>query len=179
MSSDKTRSADNQQVREKISDKYLAGFVDGEGCFYVGFGKREDLPLKWQILTEFRLSQNPSGKNILEAFSKKLGCGIIKRNHPKNIKDKTWVLVVKNRDDLNYKIIPFFQKNILYSQKWQDFLIFKQVLRLIKLKRHLNKKGFSQIVNLVFSSKKATKKRYRESELLKPQRLYARSRNFD
>lgn len=163
---EKARSADNQQVRKKISDEYLAGFVDGEGCFYVGFSKRKDLPLKWQIITEFRLSQNPSGKNVLEFFRFRFRCGIIKRNHPKNPKDKTWVLVVRNRNDLNKKIIPFFRKHYLHSQKQQDFLIFSKVLRAIKAGKHLYKEGFSQIVNLVFSSTRITKKRYSKSELL-------------
>ena len=166
MSSKKVRSADNQQVSQKISDEYLAGFVEGEGCFYVGFSKREDLPLGWQIITEFRLSQNPGGKNILEFFRKKLNCGIIKRNHPKNPKDQTWVLVVRNRDDLKNKIIPFFQKHPLHSQKWQEFLVFSRVLKLIEKRRHLTKEGFKRVVRLVFSLPRKTKKRYLSSELL-------------
>jgi hypothetical protein len=46
MSSKNAAPADNQQtIRRKISDEYLAGFVDKERCFYVGFSKRKDLPL--------------------------------------------------------------------------------------------------------------------------------------
>lgn len=166
MSSKKVWSADNQQVSQKISDEYLAGFVEGEGCFYIGFSKRGDLPLGWQIITEFRLSQNPGGKNILEFFRKRLDCGIIKRNHPKNPKDQSWVLVVRNRNDLRKKIIPFFQKHPLHSQKRQEFLIFKKVLRLIEEKKHLNKEGFAKIVHLVFSLGRKTRKKYFPSELL-------------
>ena len=166
MSSKKVWSADNQQVSQKISDEYLAGFVEGEGCFYIGFSKREDLPLKWQIITEFRLSQNPGGKSILETFKKRLGCGIIKRNHPKNPKDQTWVLVVRDRNDLKNKIVPFFQKHPLHSQKWQEFLVFNRVLKLIEERKHLTKKGFKRVVRLVFSLPRTTKKRYLASELL-------------
>src|SRR3990167_5053964 len=87
MSSKKALDADNQQaIENKVSNEYLSGFVDGEGCFYVGFGKREDLPLKWQIITEFHLSQNPGGKNVLEEFSRRLGCGYLKP-HELPIKD--------------------------------------------------------------------------------------------
>ena len=71
MSSKNALDADNQQaIENKISNEYLSGFVDGEGCFYVGFGKREDLPLKWQVITEFHLSQNPGGKMFLKNLPK-------------------------------------------------------------------------------------------------------------
>ena len=64
--SENSTLADNQQVRKKINDDYFVGFVDGEGCFYVGFSKRNDLPIPWQIITEFHVSQNPGSKNVLE-----------------------------------------------------------------------------------------------------------------
>ena len=124
-SSDNAQYADNQQVSEKtkISDEYFAGFVDGEGCFYVGFSRREDLPLKWQVITEFHLSQNPKGLNVLEGFRNRLGCGYIKPNHPKSSRDKSWVLVVKDRKDLKEKVIPFFKEHSLHSGKQFDFEI--------------------------------------------------------
>jgi len=40
-----------------------------------------------------------------------LGCGYLKPNHVKSKKDKSWVLIVKDRKDLNRKIIPFFEKH--------------------------------------------------------------------
>lgn len=159
--------ADNQQTnRKKISDEYLSGFVDGEGCFYVGFSRRNDLPLKWQILTEFHLSQNPGGRNLLEEFKKRLNCGYLKPNHAKNPKDRSWVLVIKNREDLKKKLIPFFTKNPLHSQKQQEFIIFAKVLNLIKRNKHLQKEGFHEIVKLVFSLLRTTHKRYSKKILL-------------
>jgi len=160
--------ADNQQVTKgrRISDEYLAGFVDGEGCFYVGFSKRDDLPLKWQVITEFHLSQNPGGKNILELFQERLGCGYIKPNHPKNPKDKSWVLIVKDRGDLREKLIPFFTKHTLHSQKKDDFLVFAQVLEIINSREHLTREGFEKIVKLVFQLPKTNLKRYSKEILL-------------
>ena len=160
--------ADNQQVtrERKISNEYFSGFVDGEGCFYVGFSKRDDLPLKWQIITEFHLSQNLGGKNILEAFQRRLGCGYIKLNHPKNPKDKSWVLVVKDRRDLKERLIPFFKKYPPHSQKRYDFLTFARVLEIIGKREHLKPEGFRKIVNLVFKLSKSSAKRYSKEELL-------------
>ncbi|HZE87211.1 MAG TPA: LAGLIDADG family homing endonuclease [Methylomirabilota bacterium] len=160
-------SADNQQAtRKEVSDEYFAGFTDGEGCFYVGFSKRNDLPLKWQVITEFHVSQNPGGKNLLEAFRQRLGCGYLKPNHAKSLKDKSWVLIIKDRIDLREKLIPFFKKNLLYTGKQQDFVIFKKVLEIIEQGKHLQKEGLEEILNLVFSSKRITNKRYSKEMIL-------------
>lgn len=167
MSSDNELSADNQQAtRKEISDEYLAGFTDGEGCFYVGFSKRNDLPLKWQIITEFHLSQNPSGRNLLEAFRKRLNCGYLKPNHAKSIKDRSWVYIIKDRKDLKEKLIPFFRRNPLITGKQKDFEIFVKVLGIIDQGRHLRKEGLSEIVNLVFNTQRITKKRYSRELIL-------------
>jgi hypothetical protein len=167
MASKNVLSADNQQAtRKNVSDEYLAGFTDGEGCFYVGFSKRDDLPLKWQVITEFHVSQNPGGKNLLEVFRQRLDCGYLKLNHPKSLKDKSWVLIVKNRRELTEKIIPFFKKNPLYTVKQQDFVIFTKVLDIIEQGKHLSKDGFKEIIELVFSSQKITNKRYSKEILI-------------
>lgn len=167
MLSDNVASADNQQAtKEEISNEYLAGFTDGEGCFYVGFSKREDLPMKWQVITEFHVSQNPGGKNVLEIFQKRLDCGYLKPNHEKNPKDKSWILLVKERKDLKEKVIPFFKKYKLHTTKKQDFSVFCKVLEIIEQKKHLNKAGFTEVVNLVFSLQRVTNKRYSKETLL-------------
>ena len=167
MSSDNVLSADNQQAtRKEISDEYLSGFTDGEGCFYIGFSKRLDLPLKWQVITEFHVSQNPGGKNVLEAFQKRLGCGYLKPNHAKSLRDKTWILIVKNRKELKERLIPFFQTHPLYTTKQYDFLAFVKVLDLIDQGKHLTKEGFHEIVDVVFSLQRITNKRYSKESLL-------------
>lgn len=38
-------SADNQQ--ERLDAKWIIGFVDGEGCFYVGLNKQQKMTLGW------------------------------------------------------------------------------------------------------------------------------------
>ena len=167
MSSDNVWSADNQQAtRKDISNEYFTGFSDGEGCFYVGFGKRNDLPLKWQIITEFHVSQNPGGKNVLEEFRKRLDCGYLKPNHANNPKDKSWILIVKDRKELEEKVIPFFKKYPLHTSKQKDFEIFTKVLDLIEKSEHLSKNGFRKIVELVFNTSRITNKRYSKEMLL-------------
>ena len=158
--------ADNQQVSKKIHDDYFSGFVDGEGCFYIGFSMRKDLPMKWQILTEFHVSQNPGSKNVLEALRMRLDCGYLKPNHLKSVSDKTWILIVKDKRDLLNKVIPFFDKHPLQTTKQFDYLIFKRVVQKIHEKSHLTKEGFREIVELVFSNQRKTRKWYSKETLL-------------
>jgi hypothetical protein len=49
---------------------------------------------------------------------------------------------------LNHVIIPHFDKYPLITQKRADFILFKQVVDLMKNKKHLTKEGLQQIVNL-------------------------------
>lgn len=164
MKRENSSSADNQQAN--IANEYLAGFVDGEGCFYVGFSRRSELPLGWQVITEFHLSQNPGGKNILEAFKERLGCGYLKPNHAKSFRDKSWVLIVKDRREIKEKLISFFGKYKLHSSKQKDLEIFEKVIEIIERKEHLTKDGFTKVVNLVFETTRITKKRYSREEIL-------------
>ncbi len=120
----------------------------------------------WQILTEFHVSQNPGSKNVLEALRKCLGCGYLKPNHPKSASDKTWIFIVKDKDDLREKVIPFFNKHPLQTTKQRDCEIFKLVVQAIHEKRHLTKEGFRDIVELVFSNQRETRKRYSKEMLL-------------
>ena len=67
MSSDNpTGEPDNQQGR---LDAYLSGFVDGEGTFSVTVTRRRDLSFGYQLVPEFRVSQNAERANVLRDFA--------------------------------------------------------------------------------------------------------------
>ena len=133
-----------------MDDHYIAGFVDGEGSFHIAFQRSQDVRLGWQAVPEFHLSQNVESKAVLERIRDRLGCGYLKVNHRFSQSDKTYVLVVRNRDDLCNKVVPFFRKFPLHTQKAKDFEIFVQVLEMMKQKNHLDVQGFVEIVNLAY-----------------------------
>ena len=144
-------SADNQQgsLDERLCN-YLAGFVDGEGTFHVGIHKRDQLKFGWQVYCEFHVSQNFDKVSILKEMRKVLGCGYVKPNH-RNSNDKTYVLVVRNQQDLMNKIIPFFEKYPFRSPKQKDFVKFARVIKMIDKGKHLRKKGLLEIAKIAFS----------------------------
>jgi len=104
-----------------MDNHYIAGFVDGEGSFHVAFQKNPSVKLGWQAVPEFQISQNWYAEQVLQLIQEKLDCGYIKPNHIKNERDRTLVFVVRNRNDLLQKIIPFFDKYPLYTEKKNDF----------------------------------------------------------
>lgn len=134
-----------------VPDSYFSGFVDGEGCFYVGIVPTKSNKNGFQIITEFHVSQNPRGRIVLDQFKSRLGCGYIKPNHKSSSDDISLVLVVKNHSDLVSSVIPFFTQNPLLSGKQNDFMKFKKVVEIISEGRHLLDEGFIQILDLAYS----------------------------
>ena len=47
---------------------YLAGFTDGEGCFYVGVHPTSNVTLGLQVIPEFHVSQNGERISVLRRF---------------------------------------------------------------------------------------------------------------
>jgi len=144
-------SADNQQgSQDEHLCNYLVGFVDGEGTFHVGIHKRSQVKTGWQVYCEFHVSQNYDKVSILKEMKRVLGCGYIKPNH-RNSTDKTYVLVVRNQQDLLKKVVPFFERYPFRSPKQKEFKRFAKVIRMVDKDNHLNKKGLIEIAKIAFS----------------------------
>ena len=77
-------------------------------------------------------------------------CGYVKANHAKNKKDATYVYVVRNRDDLIGKIIPFFEQNHLQTEKKNDFDRFAIIVRMMNDGMHRQKSGLRKILKLAY-----------------------------
>jgi len=55
---------------------------------------------------------------------------------------------VHSLGDITNVIIPHFKKYPLITQKYGDFIIFKNIVELINKGEHLNKNGIINIINL-------------------------------
>lgn len=143
---------------------YLAGFADGEASFSVSIKKLPTAKFGWVIDPEFQVYQHKENKIILEIFQKVLNCGKI---HPKSDNPDVLVYTVSNRRHLSEKVIPFFEKYKLLSNKWHDFLKFREIIRMMEMKEHLKEEGFKKIINIAFSMNKMGKQRkYSINEIL-------------
>ena len=156
-------SADHQQERpDEGLCQYIAGFVDGEGSFHIAIQRSRFTRLGLQIIPEFHVSQHPDRAEVLNLIQKALGCGYIKANHPGSIRDRTVVLVVRNRQDLVERVVPFFERFPLRSAKQREFETFAAIVQAMNRGEHLAKEGMTSILRKAFAMNGG---RYRKRKL--------------
>lgn len=126
----------------KINDKWLSGFIDGEGCFYVGINTNKTMILGKQVLPEFVITQHNRDVKVLHAIKDYLKCGIVKRNNK-----EVMCYIVRNLKHLNEIIIPFLDKNNLITSKKFNYIKFKWIVKkMINNKYHLSDIGLKKII---------------------------------
>lgn len=131
---------------EKLPGDYIAGFVDGEGCFALKFRRdvryeRKNKPTYFYWDIEFAVGLRGDDWPILERIKKTLSCGTL-------IMDKRGMAQysVNNLEDLLFKIVPFFEEHRLQAKKRFDFKLWKRALILLYKNRGL-KTGLSTTGN--------------------------------
>lgn len=129
-------------------DGYIAGYVDGEGCFSIAVQRNATSRLGFQLLPEFHVSQNGDRREVLELIRQRLGCGYIK---PNSKRDRALVYVVRERRALLDAVIPFFEQVPLISSKRLDFERFGQVVRDMDRRLHLTSAGFADLLAIALS----------------------------
>ena len=140
--SDNPSGADNQQ--ERLSTDWVVGFVDGEGCFFVGVNRQPSMRIGWQVLPEFRVVQHERDVALLEQLRQFFGCGQITTNHGDRKE-----LRIRGVKELSERVVPFFQAHPLRTVKRSSFDCFAEVIALMKAGTHLTPEGLSKIRQLV------------------------------
>ena len=113
---------------ENALSVYIAGFADGDGSFNVSFRKRDDYSIGWKINPSFSIAQRD--RILLQLFQKQLNCGKIRKGSSEGI----YYLKVLDLNDLRTKIVPFFKKYPLLSEKGREkFQKFYKTLDLLSL----------------------------------------------
>jgi cytochrome c oxidase subunit 2 len=123
-----------------LSHNWICGFTDAEGCFDIRITARRNGTFH-QVECRFRITQHIRDRVLLELLIPSFGCGkvYIRSNN------KAGDFTVNNIPDATDIIVPFFDKNPLHSSKLLNYLDFKQVVKLVNSKRHLNPEGLNLI----------------------------------
>jgi hypothetical protein len=124
----------------KLEAQWVVGFVDGEGCFFVGINKHSEMTSGFQVLPEFTVVQHQRDIQLLHALKEFFGCGVVRTNHAERMAYR-----VRSLDHLNERIVPFFEKHSLKSKKRVDFVKFRKVLQLMTMGEHLKSDGIEKI----------------------------------
>ena len=156
--------ADYQQERPPIDLEnlkyYLAGFTDGEGSFSVSIHRSKFVRLGWNINPLFQVYQHKDNSRILYIFKDVFKCGNVSK---KGGNPSCFVYCVSSMHDLMGVVIPFFDRYPLVGEKYQNFLLFKQIVHGVSLKKHLTKNGFRELARLAFQMNHSGK--YRKNSL--------------
>lgn len=120
---------------------YVTGMCDGEGSFQITIQNIEGLgKTGYKPFLEFKITQKRSSSGILYELKKFFNCGRINID---NKKTDTLKFVVTRNEDLIYKIIPHFDKNILKTSKYLDYKNFRTAAFIMKDKKHYTKEGIN------------------------------------
>jgi len=141
-------SGDNQQetIRwlEKIPNDighYISGFVDGEGSFNISIRRHPGYKLGWKTSLTFNVSQK--GFRSLKLLNRIFQCGYVRKRW-----DNLHYFEILDFKKIVSRVIPFFTKFQLRSEKRRDFLIFRRVAELVKEGKHLTANGIKKILEL-------------------------------
>lgn len=147
--------AENQQERLIEFTGWVIGFVDGEGCFSIGFVRqprrrnRAGYRTGVQVTPRFVVTQGASSVHVLERLQEFFGCGrlFVNRRHD-NHKEHLCQYIVASRADLVERILPFFRQHPLLTTKQADFEKFAACIELMELGRHVTREGLLEIVQI-------------------------------
>jgi hypothetical protein len=139
-------------MTEVISPDNIAGFVVGEGSFYVEFGKDLKYTLGIRVRPSFAIEVAEDDASVLHAIREIIGCGTVYvldygryekysvKNWKKHVRYK-----VSNITDIATKLVPFFEQHPLFGKKARAFEAFKAIVQLVLQKQHLDEQGLKQI----------------------------------
>lgn len=126
-----------------LEAQWIVGFVDGEGCFHVGINQNKTMNLGFQVLPEFTVVQHERSIHVLYALKAYFACGVVRRN-----RGNCFCYRVRGQTNLLNRVVPFFEKHSLKTEKRVDFLKFRRVLLAMQKGEHLTPEGLDRIRGL-------------------------------
>jgi len=134
-----------------LSPEWVVGFVDGEGCFYIGVNPHPEMSVGYQVLPEFRVVQHRRDVAVLYALKRFFRAGVVRQNHADR-----YELRIRKLSALA-QVIAFFDQHPLKTKKRQDFLKFREVVRRIQQGEHLNPEGLQRIIRIAMQMNRKDK----------------------
>ena len=154
MSSDNLDGAENQQERLR-QEGWVIGFVDGEGCFSIGFARqfggqgRIGYRTGYQVSHEFAVTQGAQSVSCLHELTSFFGVGqVLPNKRYDNHREHLYRYVVRSRGALIETIIPFFRAHPMHSSKQRNFEKFALCVELVDGGHHLSFEGLAEIVEI-------------------------------
>ena len=153
--SDNVSGAENQQERLIELRGWVIGFVDGEGCFSIGFVRQPDRAGRRgyktgiQVTHEFAVTQGAQSVGVLHELREFFGVGqVIANRRYDNHREHLYRYVVRRRSELLETVIPFFRQHPMRTSKHENFEKFARCVESIAAGRHLTVDGLVEIAEI-------------------------------
>lgn len=161
----------------KLPGDYIAGFIDGEGCFVIVVSKHKTKKLKRDGRVSFQIELRDDDQEILEHIQETLGCGRLYQLSYERYGWKPHVkYMVSAIQDLHDKVIPFLEKYPLRAKKRHSFKLFRKAVDIVYRKEHLTEKGIQALLDIRQKMNKYSKK-YQASARVRENRVPGRERS--
>ena len=138
------------RTKPTVSNDYIVGLTDGEGCFYVNVSKSDSYRSGFRIQLHFHIKLKDIDKEVLDKVNNSLNCGnVYFQKEKRSNHSQCYRYTVSSKEDIFEKIIPFFRNNQLQTvSKRKSFEIFCQIADLVKDGVHLTEEGIYKIKTL-------------------------------
>jgi len=127
---------------KKLNPHWVTGFTDGEGCFTVKLRKSSLYTVGWRVQAVFAIKLHKRDLDILTRIREFFGVGTVIVNKTEAI------FAVHSLKEIIKIIIPHFDSYPLLTQKYADFLLFKQIVLIMAEKKHTTEEGLREILSI-------------------------------
>ena len=137
------RDVNTIPLSNKSDSSFITGLIDAEGSFVVTILKNARYRLGWVIQTRFQIKLHEKDRGLVLAIQDFYGkIGYISNIHKRNSVE----FRVTNIKDL-YVIISHIESNPLLTNKYADFLLFKEICSIILENKHYTPEGLQKIIH--------------------------------
>ncbi len=131
-----------------LTADYIVGLTDGEGSFtaYIRPPKREHGAKSYRIECHYYIKLRDDDRALLEEVKTFFGIGRLsfqRENRPNH--HHMYRYEVTNLQELQNRIIPFFERNSLRGMKMKDFELFRHIVHAVIRKEHHTPIGLRRI----------------------------------
>lgn len=135
------------RTKPTVSEAYIVGITDGEGCFFVNVSKSSAYKSGWQVQLHFHLKLRAEDVEILWKIRNTLECGNVYFQKEKRANHtQCYRYTVSAFRDIEQHIIPFFKAHPLQTvSKQRSFSSFCKIASLVAQGAHRTKEGIETI----------------------------------
>ena len=126
-----------------LNPLFVTGFSDAESSFVVIILKNPRYKIGWNVQARFQIKLHEKDRALLvliQNYFQDIGY-ISKINNKSTVEFR-----VSDITSLKNIILPHFDKYPLLTNKYQDFIIFKQIVLLMSENKHTNLEGLKEIL---------------------------------